>query len=151
LADCAISLIDMTTGPSAVIWFLADAARLTAAGVILLGVAHGVSSPSGCSCLITRCLLLGRIRGRSRTQSSTRCDHAGRDDARLAGWETAAQLRTSPETHHIKLVLITAQAREDDKAHGNNVRADAYLTKPFDPANIIRVIRQLTGTAPTCD
>ena len=37
---------------------------------------------------------------------------------RLDGWETAVQLRKSPETAHIKVVLITARAQEDDKIQG---------------------------------
>ena len=37
---------------------------------------------------------------------------------RLDGWETAVQLRKSPETAHIKVVLITARAQEDDKTQG---------------------------------
>jgi DNA-binding response OmpR family regulator len=64
---------------------------------------------------------------------------------RLDGWETAVQLRKSPETAHIKVVLITARAQEEDKAHGGRVGADAYLTKPFDPNEMIRVIRELAG------
>jgi CheY-like chemotaxis protein len=66
---------------------------------------------------------------------------------RLDGWETAVQLRKSPETAHIKVVLITARAQEDDKNHGSQVGADAYLTKPFDPNEMIRVIRELAGAA----
>jgi CheY-like chemotaxis protein len=64
---------------------------------------------------------------------------------RLDGWETAVQLRKSPETAHIKVVLITARAQEDDKTRGTHVGADAYLTKPFDPNEMIRVIRELAG------
>src|SRR6266481_5667460 len=56
---------------------------------------------------------------------------------RLDGWETAVQLRKSPETAHIRVVLITARAQEDDKDRGNRVGADAYLTKPFDPNEMI--------------
>jgi CheY-like chemotaxis protein len=67
---------------------------------------------------------------------------------RLDGWETAVQLRRSPETAHIKVVLITARAQEDDKTRGSHVGADAYLTKPFDPNEMIRVIRELAGVAP---
>ena len=37
---------------------------------------------------------------------------------RLDGWETAVQLRKSPETAHIRVVLITARAQEDDKNQG---------------------------------
>jgi CheY-like chemotaxis protein len=64
---------------------------------------------------------------------------------RLDGWETAIQLRRSPDTAHIKVVLITARAQEDDKTHGAQVGADAYLTKPFDPNEMIRVVRELAG------
>ena len=64
---------------------------------------------------------------------------------RLDGWETAVQLRKSPETAHIKVVLITARAQEDDKTRGGRVGADAYLTKPFDPNEMIRVVRELAG------
>jgi CheY-like chemotaxis protein len=67
---------------------------------------------------------------------------------RLDGWETALQLRKSPETAHIKIVLITARAQEEDISRGAHVGADAYLTKPFDPGEMIRVIRELAGAPP---
>jgi len=67
---------------------------------------------------------------------------------RLDGWETAVQLRKSPETAHIRVVLITARAQEDDKNHGSRVGADAYLTKPFDPNEMIRVVRELASATP---
>ncbi len=66
---------------------------------------------------------------------------------RLDGWETAVQLRKSPDTAHIKVVLITARAQEDDKIHGSRVGADAYLTKPFDPNEMIRIVRELAGVS----
>jgi DNA-binding response OmpR family regulator len=64
---------------------------------------------------------------------------------RLDGWETAIQLRRQSGTAHIKVVLITARAQEDDKLHGAQVGVDAYLTKPFDPNEMIRVVRELAG------
>ena len=64
---------------------------------------------------------------------------------RLDGWETAVQLRQAPDTAHIKVLLITARAQEDDKTHGARVGADAYLTKPFDPNEMIRLVRELAG------
>ena len=67
---------------------------------------------------------------------------------RLDGWETAVQLRKSPDTAHIKVVLITARAQDDDIARGSSVGADAYLTKPFDPGEMIRVVRELAGVPP---
>src|ERR1700678_1722184 len=56
---------------------------------------------------------------------------------RMDGWETAIQLRRSPGT---------ARAQEDDKTHGARVGADAYLTKPFDPDEMIRVVRELAAS-----
>ena len=67
---------------------------------------------------------------------------------RLDGWETAVQLRKSPQTAHIRVVLITARAQEDDKNRGDGVGADAYLTKPFDPNEMIRVVRELASATP---
>jgi DNA-binding response OmpR family regulator len=62
---------------------------------------------------------------------------------RLDGWETAVQLRTNPETAGFRVVLITARAQEDDRDRGQQIGVDAYLTKPFDPAEMIRVVRAL--------
>jgi CheY-like chemotaxis protein len=64
---------------------------------------------------------------------------------RLDGWVTATQLRKNPQTAGIKVVLITARAQEDDRDRGRQIGVDAYLTKPFDPAEMIRVVRELAG------
>src|SRR6266550_786837 len=67
---------------------------------------------------------------------------------RLDGWVTASQLRRNPDTSEIKVVLITARAQEDDKTRGKQIGVDAYLTKPFDPLEMIRVVRELAGHGP---
>jgi DNA-binding response OmpR family regulator len=64
---------------------------------------------------------------------------------RLDGWATATKLRKNPETAGIRVVLITARAQEDDRDRGRQIGVDAYLTKPFDPAEMIRVIRELAA------
>ncbi|GAA0845351.1 hypothetical protein GCM10009525_63420 [Streptosporangium amethystogenes subsp. fukuiense] len=66
---------------------------------------------------------------------------------RLDGWMTATRLRGDKGTRHIKVVLITARAQEDDKRRGLGIGVDAYLTKPFDPAELIQVVRDLALTA----
>ena len=67
---------------------------------------------------------------------------------RLDGWVTASQLRRDPRTSRIKVVLITARAQEDDRARGERIGVDAYLTKPFDPSEMIRVVHELAGNQP---
>jgi len=67
---------------------------------------------------------------------------------RLDGWATAEQLRDDPLTSRIKLVLITARAQEDDRSRSIEIGVDAYLTKPFDPDEMIRIVRELAASAP---
>lgn len=64
---------------------------------------------------------------------------------RLDGWVTALRLRESASTSAARVLLITARAQEDDLRRGSDVGADAYLTKPFDPAELIRIVRDLAG------
>ncbi len=66
---------------------------------------------------------------------------------RLDGWVTATRLRESEETRGAKVVLITARAQSEDLRRGEEVGADAYLTKPFDPTELIGTVRELAGLA----
>jgi CheY-like chemotaxis protein len=62
---------------------------------------------------------------------------------RLDGWETAARLRADTDTSHIKLVLLSARAQQADLQRGEQIGVDAYLTKPFDPDQLIDIVRRL--------
>ena len=67
---------------------------------------------------------------------------------RLDGWEAASRLRADPETADIKVVLLSARAQEADLERGSRIGVDAYLTKPFDPDELIEVVRRLAGLPP---
>lgn len=62
---------------------------------------------------------------------------------RVDGWEAAARLREDPDTAHIKVILLSARAQESDIQRGERIGVDAYLTKPFDPDELIDVVRRL--------
>jgi CheY-like chemotaxis protein len=62
---------------------------------------------------------------------------------RLDGIRTAARLREDPRTRHLKIVIISACAQSADVARAREAGVDAYLTKPFDPDQLIRVVRGL--------
>jgi len=64
---------------------------------------------------------------------------------RLDGWATATQLRANPDTADIKVVLLSARAQEADLQHGERLGVDAYLTKPFDPDELISTVRRLAA------
>ena len=67
---------------------------------------------------------------------------------RLDGWEAASRLRADPATADIKVVLLSARAQEADLERGTRIGVDAYLTKPFDPDELIEVVRRLAGLPP---
>jgi CheY-like chemotaxis protein len=64
---------------------------------------------------------------------------------RLDGWEAASRLRADPDTADIKVVLLSARAQEADLQRGDRIGVDAYLTKPFDPDELISTVRRLAG------
>ena len=64
---------------------------------------------------------------------------------RLDGWEAASRLRADPETAGIKVILLSARAQEADLQRGSRIGVDAYLTKPFDPDELISTVRRLAG------
>jgi DNA-binding response OmpR family regulator len=65
------------------------------------------------------------------------------------GLEVCAELRADPATADIRVLLLSAGASPEDVARGLTAGADAYLTKPFSIADLVREIRALTtGGAP---
>jgi len=67
---------------------------------------------------------------------------------RLDGLRTAARLRDDPRTQTLKIVMVTARAQEKDLIRGREIGVDAYLTKPFDPADLVATIRTVLGLPP---
>ncbi|ADP78993.1 response regulator [Pseudofrankia inefficax] len=64
---------------------------------------------------------------------------------RVDGWEVASRLRGDPATADIKLIVLTAATREADVRRGARVGVDYYLTKPFDPDDLIGVVQRLVS------
>jgi len=64
---------------------------------------------------------------------------------RMDGWDAATALRADDETSTIPVVLLSARAQEADLQRGDRIGVDAYLTKPFDPDELISTVRRLAG------
>ncbi|HET6626591.1 MAG TPA: response regulator [Nocardioidaceae bacterium] len=62
---------------------------------------------------------------------------------RLNGFETVSRLRADPDTAHIPIVLVTGRAQAGDVARGEELGVEAYLTKPFEPAELVEVVTRL--------
>ena len=61
----------------------------------------------------------------------------------LNGFETVALLRSMPETSSIPVVMVTGRAQAADLALGEQLGVDAYLTKPFEPAELVAVVTRV--------
>jgi CheY-like chemotaxis protein len=66
----------------------------------------------------------------------------------IDGWDVATRLRDDPATSDIKVIILTARAQEADMRRGARVGVDYYLTKPFDPDELIDVVRRLAAGQP---
>ena len=61
----------------------------------------------------------------------------------LSGYEVCAALKADPATSHIPVVLLTARSAPDDRLHGLETGAQAYLPKPFRPRELQAQVRSL--------
>jgi CheY-like chemotaxis protein len=61
----------------------------------------------------------------------------------LDGITTARRLRADPLTSRARIVLISARTRAADLERGTDAGADAYVTKPFDPDDVVEAVRRL--------
>lgn len=59
---------------------------------------------------------------------------------RMNGFDTIIRLRQNPATAHIPIVVVTGRAQASDIARGEELGIEAYLTKPFEPAELVEVV-----------
>ncbi len=64
---------------------------------------------------------------------------------RLDGIEVARRLRADAATSNIRLVLVSARAQAVDVRRGEDSGVDAYITKPFEPDQLVSVVRRLAA------
>ena len=60
------------------------------------------------------------------------------DPAQLDGIAATAKLR---EKSNVPIILLTAKSESSDKVLGLNIGADDYITKPFDPVEVLARVR----------
>jgi DNA-binding response OmpR family regulator len=59
------------------------------------------------------------------------------------GFQVCQSLKSDPRRKTIKVIFLSAMTRDMDIAKGNTLGADAYITKPFSNADVVRQVKDL--------
>ena len=65
------------------------------------------------------------------------------DMPRLDGIEACRQMRSEPTMAGAKIVMLTASADETARERAAAAGADRFLTKPFSPLDLLRLVDEL--------
>ena len=63
------------------------------------------------------------------------------------GFQVCRILKTDPGLKTIPVILLTSKSEASDKFWGKKQGADAYITKPYDPMELLLEIKKLLGGA----
>ncbi|MDF3289406.1 response regulator [Streptomyces silvisoli] len=69
---------------------------------------------------------------------------------RMDGLRAAARLRADPRTRHLRIAIVSACSRPEVE-DGERAAVDAFLAKPFEPAELVRMVRRLMHAGPAAD
>ncbi|HVW34418.1 MAG TPA: response regulator [Acidimicrobiia bacterium] len=64
---------------------------------------------------------------------------------RMTGYEVARALREDESTAHIPIIFVTARAQSSDVEKGMELGVEDYVTKPFDPLDLIERVNAILG------
>ena len=61
----------------------------------------------------------------------------------MDGFEALKLLKADPETADVPVIMLTAKAQDADVFHGWQSGADLYLTKPFNPMELLTFVKRI--------
>lgn len=61
----------------------------------------------------------------------------------MDGFEVLQQLRKNPETRELPVIMLTAKAQDTDVFRGYTSGVDLYLTKPFNPMELVAFVKRI--------
>ena len=62
----------------------------------------------------------------------------------MDGFEVLKTIRREPETENLPVIMLTAKAQDKDVFEGYHYGADMYLTKPFNPMELVTFVKRIT-------
>lgn len=61
----------------------------------------------------------------------------------MNGYELCRWIKNDPAAHKIPILICSTKDQEFDRYWGMKQGADAYITKPFQPTEMLRTVKQL--------
>ncbi len=65
----------------------------------------------------------------------------------MDGFEVLKSIRREPETENLPVIMLTAKAQDKDVFEGYHYGADMYLTKPFNPMELVTFVKRIAQGA----
>jgi DNA-binding response OmpR family regulator len=62
---------------------------------------------------------------------------------KMNGMDVCKRVKKDLKLHDIYIALLTAKGQELDRQKGQEVGADVYMTKPFDPEMLLKKAREV--------
>ena len=69
----------------------------------------------------------------------------------MDGFEVLKNLKSDPETAEIPVIMLTAKAQDADVFRGWQSGVDCYLTKPFNPMELLTFVKRIFDSNPTAE
>ncbi|HMM39939.1 MAG TPA: response regulator [Desulfovibrio sp.] len=64
---------------------------------------------------------------------------------RMNGYEVCEAVTRDPGLKGVRIILLTAKGQETDRRQGLESGAGQYMTKPFDPDEVVDAAREILG------
>ena len=64
----------------------------------------------------------------------------------MDGFELLANVRRDPSLTDLPVIMLTAKAQDKDVMTGYQYGADMYLTKPFNPQELLQFVKRILAT-----
>jgi two-component system alkaline phosphatase synthesis response regulator PhoP/two-component system response regulator VicR len=65
----------------------------------------------------------------------------------MDGFELLANIRRDPTLMDLPVIMLTAKAQDRDVMQGYQTGADMYLTKPFNPQELLQFVKRILSSA----
>jgi len=62
---------------------------------------------------------------------------------RMNGYELCRWIKSDPKTQNLPVIMCSTKDEEFDRYWGTKQGGDAYITKPFQPKELIETVKQL--------